>query len=50
MNVEVATVTTIAVFKTLFSADVAFAKFVKFFYVVVTICFYVEENKRMIWV
>ena len=34
MNVEVATVTTIIVFKTLFSADVAFAKSVIFFIVV----------------
>ena len=50
MNVEVATVTTITVFITLFSADVAFAEFVIFFSVVNIICFYVEENKRMIWV
>ena len=50
VNVEVATITTITVFPTLFSADVAFAKFVIFFSVVITICIWVEENKRMIWV
>ena len=49
VNVEVATVTTITVFKTLFSTDVAFAKSAIFFFVAI-IFIYVEENKRMIWV
>ena len=46
MNVEVTIVTTITVFKTLFSADVAFA----IFFFVAIIFIYAEENKMMIWV
>ncbi|KAM4119285.1 hypothetical protein ACJW30_03G048000 [Castanea mollissima] len=49
VNVEVAPVTTIIVFKTLFSTDVALAKSTIFFFVAI-IFIYAEENKRMIWV
>ena len=49
VNVEVATVTTITVFKTLFSAHVAFARSAIFFFVAI-IFIYAEENKMMIWV